>query len=72
MAADTGVSMPGAEGQMPKLRWGEGVCRPRGVPLLDAPLTGVCREPLQQNMATQLEIKPAQVGGGGGGSGITS
>ena len=39
MAADTGVSMPGAEGQVPKVRWGEGVCRPQGV----CPRAGVLR-----------------------------
>ena len=57
MAAETGVSMPGAEGHMPKVRWGEGVCKPHGVcPRRGVLLTGVLRAaspagPLQTSQA---------------------
>ena len=44
MAAETGVSAPGADGHMPKVRWGEGVCRPQGVgPRMGVLLTGVLK-----------------------------
>ena len=44
MAADTGVSAPGADGHMPKVRWGEGVCRPQGGwPRMGVLLTGVLK-----------------------------